>query len=193
MPHFKKLAGDKCYLSPMTIEDAGAQAYWENDLAIAIPLGDEAFNLVSWEKMREQVDGALRSQAHMFSIVDLATDMLIGRCMLFAVDHVNRSAMLGMMIGEREFQGQGYGQEATRLLLDYAFNLLNLNSVRLGVFAFNVPALACYRKVGFREVGRHREFRIIAGRKYDMVLMDMLAEEFEGGWVAQHVPSGAGV
>jgi ribosomal protein S18 acetylase RimI-like enzyme len=65
-----------------------------------------------------------------------------------------------------------------RLLLEYAFNLLNLNSVMLGVFAFNLRAITSYRKAGFREIGRRREARIIGRQAHDVVLMDMLAAEF---------------
>ncbi len=86
--------------------------------------------------------------------------------------------MLGIVIG----------QEAIRLLLDYAFNLLNLNSVMLGTFAFNERTIACYRKVGFREIGRRRQARIIAGKAYDAVLMDILAEEFSSPLIGQLIP-----
>ena len=50
-----------------------------------------------------------------------------------------------------------------RLLLDYGFNLLNLNSVMLGTFAFNQRAIRCYERVGFKVIGRRRQARIIAG------------------------------
>jgi RimJ/RimL family protein N-acetyltransferase len=113
-----------------------------------------------------------------FSIVRIDTDELIGRCLLFSVDRVNRSAMLGIVIGEKRCWNQGYGQEALILLLDYAFNLLNLNSVMLGVFAFNQRAVASYRKVGFQEIGRRRQARILGGKAYDAILMDILTEEF---------------
>jgi RimJ/RimL family protein N-acetyltransferase len=114
-----------------------------------------------------------------FTIVDLTTEETIGRGMLFSVDLVNRGAMLGIVIGEKDYWSKGYGVDATRLLLEYAFNLLNLNSVMLGVFAFNERAIACYRRVGFREIGRRRQARIIGERKHDAILMDILAEEFE--------------
>jgi RimJ/RimL family protein N-acetyltransferase len=184
MPHYKKIVGERCYLSPLSHEDADAHTRWENDLTVAIPLGDEAYTPTSLEKMHEQIDGALRNQSHVFSIVDLESELTIGRCMLFNLDAVNRSAMLGIMIGEKEYQNRGYGQEAMRLLLDYAFNLLNLNSVLLGVYVFNQQAIAAYRKVGFREIGIRRQARIIGRKKYDALFMDILAEEFEGSVIA---------
>ena len=183
MPHYKKLVGDKCYLSPCAPEDAEAWARWDNDLEVSLPLGDEAYTPFSLPKSQEIVADVMRGQHHVFSILDLETDKLIGRCMLFDLDLVNRKAMLGVVIGERAYWGQGYGQEAVRLLLDYGFNLLNLNSVMLGTFAFNQRAIHCYERVGFKVIGRRRQARIIGGVKHDAVLMDILAEEFESAYL----------
>jgi RimJ/RimL family protein N-acetyltransferase len=185
MPHYKKLVGEKCYLSPCQPEDASSWAEWFNDVEVTLPLGDEAYVPAGLERMQEDLAEAVRQREHVFSIVDLETERLIGRGLLFGLDLVNRSAMLGIVIGEKACWGRGYGQDATRLLLDYAFNLLNLNSVMLGAFAFNERALAAYRRVGFKEIGRRREARIIAGQKHDVVLMDILASEFGGSQIAR--------
>lgn len=183
MPTYKKLAGEKCYLSPCRLEDAERWAEWFNDLEVTIPLGDEAYTPTSLEGEQEAIRGILKNNLHIFSIVDLETDQAIGRCMFFNVDAVNRTAMLGIVIGEKIRWAQGYGQEAVSLLLDYGFNLLNLNNVMLGTFSFNERAIRCYEKVGFKLIGRRREARIIAGKKYDLVLMDILADQFESPYV----------
>lgn len=188
MPHYRKLAGDLCYLSPLTPEDAERSAAWDNDLEVALPLGDEAWTPTTAEGARQGLEEAVRRHAHLFGIIDKATGELIGRCILFQIDQVNRSAMMGIVIGEKAYWGRGYGREATRLLLDYAFNLLNLHNVMLGVFSFNERALRCYRAVGFREIGRRRQARIIGDRRYDVVLMDILADEFESPVVKGLVP-----
>jgi RimJ/RimL family protein N-acetyltransferase len=188
MSHYKKLVGAKCYLSPVSLEDAEKWTQWDNDLEVTIPLGDEAYTPYSAEKTRQIIEDVVRSQGHIFSIVDLETDELIGRCMLFGIDQVNRRAMLGIVIGAKDYWGKGYGQDATRLLLDYGFNLLNLNSIMLGTFSFNARAINCYKRVGFKEIGRRRQARIIGGEKYDAVLMDILAEEFESEYIASITP-----
>jgi RimJ/RimL family protein N-acetyltransferase len=185
MPHYKKIVGEKCYLSPCAPEDAESWAKWDNDLEVAVLLGDEAYTPFALEKSQEIVNDVIQGQHHVFSIVDLGTDALIGRCMLFDVDHVNHKAMLGIVIGEKAYWGRGYGQEAVRLLLDYGFNLLNLNSVMLGTFAFNQRAIHCYERVGFRAIGRRRQARIIGGVKHDAILMDILAEEFKSTRIEQ--------
>jgi RimJ/RimL family protein N-acetyltransferase len=92
------------------------------------------------------------------------------------------------MIGDKNYWNQGYGQEATRLLLDYGFNLLNLNSIMLGVFSFNQRAIKAYRRVGFREIGLRRQARIINGQKYDVLEMDILAEEFTPLYIHKFLP-----
>lgn len=189
MTHYKKLVGAKCYLSPCSIKDAEKWTTWDNDLEVSLPLGDEAYTPYSLTKMQEILGDIIKKQSHIFDIVELHTDALIGRCMLFNVDQVNRHATLGIVIGEKDHWNQGYGQDAIRLLLDYAFNLLNLNSVMLGTFAFNQRAISCYEKVGFKEIGRRRQARIIGDKKFDAVLMDILAEEFESVYVRKLLES----
>ncbi|MEK4042605.1 GNAT family protein [Paenibacillus sp. FSL H8-0048] len=183
MKYYKKLTGKKCYLSTVATDDAEAWTRWFNDLEVTAPLGNEAYLLTSLDKEREGIEHVLKSGTHMFSIVDLESDMAIGRCLLFDVNLVDRNAMAGIFIGDKEFWGKGFGSDAMRLLVDYGFNLLNLNNIMLGTFAFNQRAIQCYKKVGFKEIGRRRQARIIGGVKYDAILMDMLAEEFESVFV----------
>lgn len=188
MPYYKKLAGAQCYLSPCSPEDAESWTHWFNNLEVALPLGDEAYVPAGLARMRADAAAMIQNKEHVFSIVDLKTDQLLGRCLLFGVDPVNRSAKFGIAIGEKAFWNQGYGFEATRLLLDYGFNLLNLNSIMLGVFAFNTAAIRCYQKAGFKEIGRRRQARIIGSRKFDAIFMDILAEEFLGSIIQKMLP-----
>jgi RimJ/RimL family protein N-acetyltransferase len=58
---------------------------------------------------------------------------------------------------------------------------LNLENIMLNVYAFNTRAIRCYRKIGFKEIGRRRRARRIQGTSYDIIYMDLLAEEFSGG------------
>jgi RimJ/RimL family protein N-acetyltransferase len=88
------------------------------------------------------------------------------------------TAEFGITIGDAGERGQGYGTEATRLLLDYAFTVLGVHNVWLDTPAYNIGALRAYEKAGFREIGRRRGARVLAGRRYDVVLMDCVAEEF---------------
>ena len=178
MSHYKKLIGSKCYLSPISEEDAEKWSSWFNDLEVTIPLGDEAYTPTNINNESRIISDILQHNHHVFSIVDLKSDELIGRCGLFNFDKINRHAMFGIIIGEKSYWNKGYGQEATKLILDYAFNLLNLHNIMLGVFSYNKSAINCYKKVGFKEIGSRRQAKIIGGKKYDIILMDIIADDF---------------
>jgi diamine N-acetyltransferase len=94
-------------------------------------------------------------------------------------DIAEQKAEFGIVIGERACQGKGYGTEATRLMLDYAFNILNLHNVMLKVAAYNEAGIRAYEKAGFQVIGRRREVKMINGKRWDMIYMDCLATEFE--------------
>ena len=81
--------------------------------------------------------------------------------------------------------GRGYGTEATRLMLDYAFTVLGLYNVMLRVYAYNPAALSAYEKAGFREFGRRRQCRVFAGQRWDEIFMDCLASEFSSPVLAR--------
>ena len=113
-----------------------------------------------------------------FAIYEVATGRPIGLTELSEIDTHNRRAEFGITIGEAECRGKGYGTEATRLMLDYAFMALSLHSVMLTVNAYNLAGLHAYQKAGFREFGRRRECRMMGGKLWDKIYMDCLATEF---------------
>src|SRR3972149_5295815 len=98
------------------------------------------------------------------------------------------SVPLGIVSGDKECWDQGYGTDAVRTALRFAFQEMNLNRVWLRTFEFNERAAACYRRCGFREEGRQRQHLFKRGRYWDAILMGILREEFEaleaGGTVA---------
>jgi len=73
--------------------------------------------------------------------------------------------------------------------VEFGFCLLNLNSIELGVFAYNERAIAVYHKVGFKEIGRRRQARIIGAQKHDAILMDILAEEYTPRYITPYLPA----
>ena len=177
MPHVKRYVGQKCYLATPIPEDAEKWRLWDNDLEVVLPASTSGCRTPATALYTN--DGIPKDvPTHFFTIVDLDTNEAIGWCKLDHVHPINRRGDISILIGDPGYRGRGYGQEAVRLLLDVAFNLVNLESVELGVFAFNKHAIACYEKVGFREVGRLRSARIVGGTAHDVVMMDILGSEF---------------
>ena len=99
---------------------------------------------------------------------------------LHRIDLKNRTAALGIFIGEKDFWGKGYGREAIRVMLRYAFFELGLNRVELETFEFNERAMRCYKALGFKKVGVRRKAFFRDGVFHDVILMDLLASEFPG-------------
>jgi diamine N-acetyltransferase len=89
-----------------------------------------------------------------------------------------RSAEFGIMIGEKNYWGQGYGAEAVRLLTQYGFNTLNLNRIFLRVFEDNPRAIRAYEKAGFTLEGRMRQAEFHHGKYLDVLIMSLLRDDF---------------
>jgi len=176
--YFKKIVGERLYLSPINIEDAKKYTEWVNDLEITINLGI-ASEIITVEKEKEILE-KISKEGYNFAIVELDEDELIGNCGLMDVNMKHRKAELGIFIGNKDYWNKGFGKEAVKLLLDYGFNLLNLHNIYLRVHSFNKRAVKCYKSCGFKEIGRRREAYIVGKEKYDDIYMDILATEFEG-------------
>ncbi|MFX1512455.1 MAG: GNAT family N-acetyltransferase [Promethearchaeota archaeon] len=126
----------------------------------------------TWERRQKGTD-------YIFAIETLAEKEYIGNIGLHQFHWINRSAILGIAILDPAFWGQGYGTDALKTLLKYAFETLNLNRVELEVFENNERAQRAYQKVGFKEVGRRRQFRFWDGYYEDAIILDILREEWE--------------
>ena len=173
--YYRKIIGVKCYLSPMLLSDAEQYTEWLNDFAVSShSIGIS--NILTIEKeiniLKDLANG------HNFAIIDKEKDKLIGSIGLFNVDFIHRRSEFGIIIGDRNYWNRGYGAEACKLMLDYCFNALNLHHIRLSTYSYNTRAIKCYEKVGFKVVGKFTEFVQVAGKKYDMVLMEILSTGF---------------
>ena len=105
----------------------------------------------------------------------------IGNIGLHRIDWKNRTATLGIVIGERGYWGRGYGTDAVRTMLRYAFDELGLNRVELETFSFNPRAIRCYEKAGFVREGVRRRALYRDGRYHDVIIMGILRSEFSSG------------
>jgi RimJ/RimL family protein N-acetyltransferase len=85
---------------------------------------------------------------------------------------------MAMGIYDRRFWSRGFGTEALRLLLRYAFDDLALHRVDLRVIAYNVRAMRCYEKCGFVREGVERECALVDGVWHDDVMMGILEDEY---------------
>ena len=179
MGYYRKIVGERLYLSPFDRDDTeicAKWAKWMNDNAVTDTFGGHG-NLVSLADAKKTL---LELYGYRFATVLLEGDVLIGHISLHDIDHLHRHAFLGIYIGEAEHRNKGYGAEAIRLVLNYGFKTLNLHNIMLSVHADNAAGIASFKKAGFREAGRRREWFFKNGKYIDVMYMDILSQEFEG-------------
>ncbi len=183
MKYFRKLIGEKCYLSPVSLEDVEKYTEWINDMEVGQFVLFSA-TVYDVEKEREALQNMMKNNI-LFAIVEKDTNKAIGNCGLHHVSEIHRKATFGIFIGDKSNWNQGIGTEATCLLLDYAFNIINLNNIMLEVVEFNKRAIKCYEKCGFRYIGIRRQAIFMAGRYHDVLIYDILASEFNSPYIKQ--------
>jgi RimJ/RimL family protein N-acetyltransferase len=122
--------------------------------------------------------GNRREDFYYFLIRSLAEDRLIGFLNLYALSGQHGDTWLGIGLGDRSYWGKGYGTDAVRVILRYAFSELNLRRVSLAVFAYNERAVKAYQKAGFQEEGRLRRYIARDGQRHDYIVMGVLREEW---------------
>jgi len=109
----------------------------------------------------------------------------IGNARLTILDEENRRARYAIGLFDTAAWNRGYGTEATRIVLRYAFDVLHLHRVDLVVLEYNHRAIACYKKCGFVQEGVARETTVVVNQWHNDVLMSILEGEYRTlspGW-----------
>jgi diamine N-acetyltransferase len=175
------ITGDFVALGPIRRDLIPIYNRWVNDFQVQRTFGDLPYGRTIEATTAWFEGAATTTDALWFTIYEVATWHPIGGTDLYELDYRNGTARFGMMIGEADCRGKGYGTETVRLMLDYAFTALGLQTILLEVDEFNHAGRRAYGKAGFRECGRWRGASPMpmAGRRWDRILMDCVASEFE--------------
>ena len=185
MNYFKKLVGDRIYLSPRGASDEEIEKFteWMNDFQVTdyINKSEQIMTAIGEKEWLENT--ARKNENKNFNIIDLNSNKLIGTIGLEKFNWTSRNAVLGIFIGDKNYRNNGYGTEAIKLLLEFGFKYLNLHSIRLSLLSVNERAHKCYLKCGFKDAGKSREEIFLNGKYYDKLYMDILEGEFEGDYI----------
>jgi len=175
------IVGKRVRLRAVDRTDLPRFVVWMNDTQVTRGLlVAQPMSLADEEKWFEQMQTRPKEE-HVLGIEIATPDGRwehIGNCSFHNVDWRSRVAEVGIVIGEKQYWGQGYGSDAMRLLLRHGFNTLNLNRIYLHVFENNPGAIRSYEKVGFVHEGRLREDIFKEGRYLDVLVMSVLRSEW---------------
>ncbi len=165
--------GDRVQISAVRTEDSPILFRWANDVGIAHMNGP--FRPTDWPSHNDWFLGLSHDAAKVVFAIRMKEDgRLIGYVQLSGIHPVFRSADLGIVIGEEEDRSKGYGQEALRQMLDFAWTDLNLNRIGLFVFGRNERAITAYQRVGFELEGVLRRAAYVDGAYVDITVMGVL-------------------
>lgn len=132
-----------------------------------------------YQKMEEEYQKMIKDKNQInLAIVDKKTDKHIGNIGLYSINWVPRSAEIRIIIGEKDYWGKGIGPEAIRLMMEYAFEKLNLERLCLGVTDKNERAYNAYLKAGFVKEGFLRKTWFRNNEYYNDIRMGILKEEY---------------
>ena len=156
------LIGPHLYFRALEREDAPRMAAYINDPAVRRTL--LAYRPMTVAAEQGWLEGLAKDEhTVVIGIARQSDDELIGATGLHRIDFRARNAELGLSLGDRSAWGQGFGTEATRMMLDYGFGTLNLNRIWLLVYASNAPAIRVYEKAGDDDIF-HRHAGLLHGQ-----------------------------
>jgi RimJ/RimL family protein N-acetyltransferase len=174
------IVGEKVRLRPIERDDLPRFVKWFADrevrrhLDLYLPI-----SMAQEERWFENLQERLDRKEEVLLAIDTAEGVHIGNVGLVPINWKDRSAELGIFIGDASYWDKGYGSDAVRTMLKIAFRKMNLHRVFLRVHEDNARGIRCYEKVGFKHEGSMRESVFKEGKYYDVHLMSVLESEYE--------------
>lgn len=167
------LENDKIKLEPIDKSVTDLMVSWRNNPKVQQ-------NFIFREKFTAEMHNhwldtkVKNGEAIQYIIVEKQHSTPIGSVFIRDIDNINNSAEFGILIGNDEYRGKGYGSEATKLFLKFCFERLNFHRIFLRVFANNTMAINMYSSSGFVKEGIFHDMIKIDDKYYDIVFMAII-------------------
>jgi RimJ/RimL family protein N-acetyltransferase len=176
------LSGNRVKLRPVIRSDIAYFLKWFNDPEVTQYLGTYLpMTEMAEEKWLENM-GKMASSL-IILIIEIPVEngtIPIGNIGLSGINSKDHFATFGIAIGDKNYWNQGFGTEATRLMINYGFEQLNLHRISSNVISFNDRSIRMHLKVGFKEEGRERDAMFRNGKYHDHVAFGLLRAEWQG-------------
>lgn len=178
----KFLIGKRIYLRPLFEEDIHLLMLWTNDPEVRLFL-NRGFPTMEAEE-KEWIEYLHKNKGCniVLMICLIEGDKPIGTMGLHGINQKDGTATTGALIGEKEYWGKRFGTESKMILLNHAFNTLNLRKVCSSVLAFNKRSRRYNDKCGYRIEGTLKKQYFVNGRYVDEVLMAVFKDDFMPLW-----------
>jgi [ribosomal protein S5]-alanine N-acetyltransferase len=170
--------GKQIGLRPITAADASPQYLaWLNDHEINRYL-ESRFGVHTIESLRLFLEETTaRDDILFFAMIELESGRHVGNIKVGPVDSRHRTADLGLLIGEKECWGRGYGTEAITLATELAFERLDLRKLTASCYGENAGSAAAFRKAGWTDEGRRPAQFLLDGEPQDQLLFGIVRDD----------------
>ncbi len=171
------LIGSNVYLRILEKTDIQTTQRWINDPLISDIMG--YLPVMSYENQINWYDNFKDDNTRfIFAICKLSNNEHIGNVGLGKINYISRHCMFNIFIADNSYKSKGIGTEATKLILEFAFNRLNMNKVYLQTSERFIEANKMYQKIGFKKEGVLREHYYSNGNYEDKVIYSILKREY---------------
>jgi RimJ/RimL family protein N-acetyltransferase len=173
------LVGEKVYLRALELDDLDllCKCYNSPEVRRTFFLNTPTNRI----QQEEYVRNLYKQKDHIpLIIVVKQTDKPIGITAFHRVDLVSRAAVYSIIIADSADWSKGYGSDVTRLMVEYGFEILNLNRIQLHVCVENEAGIRAYEKAGFVKEGLLRQGMYRNGEYYDFFVMGILHQDYYG-------------
>lgn len=177
MKTIKFYEGKNIYLRPVESNDEKLVHFGRNNSSVRETLF--LFSPMTIEQIRTELQNWIGNhETVLLTICQQSDDEPVGQTAFVRIDHVSRAAIFYIAIYDPEFWSKGFATEATELMVDYGFDILNLNRIQLHVSTENEYAIKTYKKVGFEIEGTLRQAMYHHNRYSDFYVMSILRDEY---------------
>jgi [ribosomal protein S5]-alanine N-acetyltransferase len=119
------------------------------------------------------------TQQVVLAIIHSENEKHIGNVALQNINWVSRNAEFAILLGDKDFWGGGYGEEAAKLIVEYGFDRLNLHRIYCGTFQENKSMVKLAAKLKMKEEGKRREAIYKSGSYLDIHEYGVLRSEYQ--------------
>jgi len=131
----------------------------------------------SFQDVQEYVSSMLESHHDYLFGIFLHSIWHIGNIKIGNINYKHYFADLGILIGDKEARGRGFGTKAICMATDYAFNELRLHKLVSGIYENNIASIKVFSNAGYKEVGRLKKHRLYEGKYVDQVLVEKINDK----------------
>ena len=171
--------GKKIYLREVRESDVNDEYYnWINDPEINQFLETRFFprsknDILSYVRKMDCNPGEI-----FFAICIKENDKHIGNIKLGPINWIHRKGDISLVIGNKEYWGKGIAAEAIGLVVDFAFNVLNLHKLCAGYYESNIGSAKAFAKCGFTEEGSYRQEYFFNGNFIDVIRTGLINRNY---------------